>query len=67
MPEGILQNAGQESGTSNERYEYGRQLASTTKTTDAPLMGYDIGGDRVPPCLTLPSVAFTIGKAPASK
>ncbi len=67
MPEGILQNAGQAPGTSNEHYEYGRQLASTTKPTDAPLMDCNIRGDSVPPCLTLPSVAFTIGKAPATK
>ena len=65
MPEGILRNAGQAPGTSNERYEDGRQLASTTKPTDAPLMDCNISGDSVPPCLTLPSVAFTIGKAPA--
>lgn len=67
MPEGILRNAGQAPRTSNERYEDGRQLASTTKPTDAPLFDYNIRGDRVPQRLTLPSVAFTIGKAPASK
>lgn len=30
-------------------------------------MDCNIGGDRVLPCLTLHSVAFTIGKTPASK
>ena len=67
MPEGILRNVGQAPGTSNEHYEYGRQLASTTKPTDAPHFDCNIRGDSVPPCLTLPSVAFTIGKAPVSK
>ena len=67
MPEGILRNVGQAPGTSNERYEDGLTLASTTKPTDAPLFDYNIRGDRVPPHLPLPSVAFTIGKAPASK
>lgn len=67
MPEGILRNVGQESGISNERYEDWLLLASTTEPSDAPLMDYDIRGDSVPLRLTLPSVAFPIGKAPATK
>lgn len=68
MPEGILRNVGQAPGTSNnKRYEDGLTLASTTKPTDAPLMDGNIRGDSVPPHLPLPSVAFTIVKAPASK
>lgn len=43
MPEGILRNAGQESGISNERYEDWLLLASTTEPSDAPLSTTTLG------------------------